>query len=728
MTEGVDRETEINRTKTGLPKRALAEQTPDWQPILTLTRSASIVILAILASRTSPMNVAIVVLLIVGAAIQPIVARFTSDAETRRAGFFWSDISLAVGVVVLAPVYFLPACIVLVATVSGYATAARARMYAWLAIVVPVLVFLLGSLAEVEHLELAVAATIAVSVVHGIIGQQMRESFLATRRQLDFAVGASGGMIHVTNLDHGVTHLEGDVYGVVGWSRRDWMTMDQFRVVHPDDHDAFHIDADQLVPGETIQRSGRVRTEDGRWVWLLDTSRVVDAGTHIELHGFTVDDTARKLGLEHVESEATTDALTGLPNRRALTKRLGELSDSTGHHLVLLDLDRFKDVNDTLGHDAGDALLRVVADRIVATVAKAGFVARLGGDEFAIVFLGELNTAFVQERVTVLAQALTRPMNISGVNVTTSASAGIARATEGSSVGSDMLRHADVAMYSAKRNGVTSVLFDRTMGAELERRAALSTQIGPALEAGQIKLHYQPIIDQRGNIVSVEGLARWEHPEMGLLTPDNFLDLILVSDWSGYFNRLMIEQAVQAAALVRRISSTVSVAVNVSVRTLEDEAFERWFLETCHRFGTELSSLVFEVAEQDLHHEIDTGDAIDRFAALGVGIAIDDFGTGYASFDRLRWQPVSQLKLDMGLVRHIDKSERDRLIVQHIVDLAHALGQEIVAEGVETLEQAHTLRDLQCELFQGHLFARPLPMVQLQRLLVTGPTPEAQAA
>lgn len=719
---------DTQRTGAGVPIRQMAEKRSDWQPRLTAIRSFGVLAIVGIARLTGPLPIALVLLLVLTAAMQPALAMTAKNDDSRRRHFFWSDVLVAAGAVLIAPQFFLPACLVLASTVSSYAAAARAKTFTLLAVAVSVLIFALGHYAQVEDLFVVAAVAVVASISHGIVGQQMRESLKATRRDLDFAVGASGGFIHVTNLSSGLTDLEGDVHGVVGWSREDWMTMDQFRVVHPDDHDAFRVNPDELVPGETIERSGRIRTEDGRWVWLHDISRVVDAGGHIELHGFTVDDTARKRGLEQVQSDATTDALTGLPNRRALISRLGELSNSRGHHLVLLDLDRFKDVNDTLGHDAGDAMLRIVADRISGVVARAGFVARLGGDEFAVVFLGDLNTAFVEKRIQALAISLMNPMHISGVNVSTSASAGIALATDGSADASTMLRHADIAMYSAKRNGTTSVVFDQEMGDELERRSLLSTQIGAALEAGQIKLHYQPIVDRLGNIVSVEGLARWEHPEMGLLSPGAFLDLVLVSDWSGHFSRSMVEQAVHAAALLSRSGSAVKVSVNVPVRTIEDDEFEKWFVDTCHRFRTDISSIVFEIAEQDLHHEVMTGKAIDRFAALGVGIAVDDFGTGYASFDRLRWQRVSHLKLDMGLVAQIDQSERDCVIVGHIIDLGHALGQQIVAEGVETAEQAAALQELGCDFFQGYLFDRPMPMVHLQRLLVTSHATTVRAA
>lgn len=628
------------------------------------------------------------------------------------------DLLAALVLVVIEPAYFWPASIALVSLMAIQAVASPVSGYVPIALAVPLGLAVAGWISGVDYFERAAGLAVVLAVAHGFIGREVRQSAEATRRDLEFAIKAAGGLTHVTRLGDGPVEISGDVEHVVGWPRREWMTMDQSRVVHPNDVDSFSVDANDVLDGQVIDRTGRVRTKDGRWIWLHDVSRVVDAGGHLELHGFTMDVTAQQIGLDRATADATTDPLTGLANRRALVSELTDLADAATHHLVLIDLNRFKEVNDTLGHEAGDVLLRVVADRIVASLSDGEFVARLGGDEFAIVHRGDLDTDLVVASVEALGHDLMRPVEISGVNVSTSISAGVVCATPGQSDRSTMLRHADMAMYAAKRERVTAVVFDDQMGGELEQRLTLSTQVGGALQSGEIVLHYQPIVDARsGEITGAEGLARWEHPRLGLLSPIEFLDLILLSERSGDFTRCMVEQAISTAAYFAASGHSIPVSVNVPVRSVEDADFEAWFVAACRMASVSPDQIVFEVAERDLHHAVETVEAIDRLSALGVGIAVDDFGTGHATFDRLRWRNVSQIKLDRDIIRDSASDQRDCIIVRSIIDLAHSLGYTVVAEGVENTEQLAVLRSMGCERIQGYLFSRPVPLIEFDVLL-----------
>ncbi|MFK8024522.1 MAG: putative bifunctional diguanylate cyclase/phosphodiesterase, partial [Ilumatobacter sp.] len=634
--------------------------------------------------------------------------------------------------VLLDPAYFWLAVVALAALVAGHSVPLPRSTYFRLAVLVPILVFVVGLIVDAEYVERAAGLVAVLGLSFGALGEEVQNSLDATKDDLRFAIDAAGGIAHVTDLATGPVRLSGDVKRVVGWSYHDWMTMDRIRVVHPDDRDNFRVDPATLSHGQIIERIGRVRTEDGRWIWLHDTSRVVDRGDRVELHGFTVDVTAQQIGLGRVTAEAKTDPLTGLANRRALNAELERLEATARHHLVLIDLNRFKEVNDTFGHEAGDSMLRVVADRILESMQGIGLVARLGGDEFALVYRHSIDTSVVSRRLLALAERLSQPMGIGGVNVTTSISAGIVQAEPGAADRSTMMRHADMAMYIAKHRHLTSVVFDRLMGDELERRSLLSTQVPAALAAGEIVLHFQPIVDAADHrIAAVEGLARWEHPVLGTLTPAAFLDSILLSDRAGDFTRATVEAAAVAATTLAVRGSPIAVAVNVPVRAIEDPEFENWFTAMCARTGARPEQLVFEVAERDLHDENSTGHAIDRLSALGADISVDDFGTGYATFDRLRWRNVSQLKLDHGIVRDVATSDRDAVIVRHVIELAHALGNTVVGEGVETAEQLATLRTLGCELLQGYHFSRVVPFDDILEMLDGGgvlPVPAAHDA
>lgn len=662
------------------------------------------------------------VVLVAAACIQPIVAAVAGRSGAIRGSFVAHDILLPPLVVVAAPSYFWPMAIVLVSLMAIHAVVSPLSRYVAVAVAVPVLIAIAGVLTGTDFFERAAGLAAVLAVAYGFIGNQLHSAAVASKRDLLFAVDAAGGFTHVTRLGDGLVEISGDVEQVVGWPRREWMTMDQFKVVHPDDHDRFDVDADDVIAGQILDRTGRVRTKDGRWIWLRDVSRVVISDGHTELHGFTVDVTAQQVGLDRVTAEATTDPLTGLANRRALVSELTDLAESDGHHLVLIDLNRFKEVNDTLGHEAGDALLRVVGDRILESISERDFLARLGGDEFAIVHRGEVETDDIVSHLDALAMVLAQPVEINGVNVSTSISAGVVCARRRQADSSTMLRHADMAMYAAKRERQTSVVFDDRMGDHLEQRLALSTQADDALGCGEIVLHYQAIVDARtGRITGVEGLARWEHPRLGLLTPEAFLDVILLSERSGDFTRCMVEQAIGSAAHFGSLGHPIPVSVNIPVRSVEDGDFESWFVAACRSASVSPDRIVFEVAERDLHDAIATVEAIDRLSDIGVGIAVDDFGTGHATFDRLRWRNVSQIKLDRDIINSSATDVRDGIIVRSIIDLAHSLGYSVVAEGVEDIDQLRALREMGCDGVQGYLFSPPVSREEFGEILERGP-------
>jgi EAL domain-containing protein (putative c-di-GMP-specific phosphodiesterase class I) len=325
-----------------------------------------------------------------------------------------------------------------------------------------------------------------------------------------------------------------------------------------------------------------------------------------------------------------------------------------------------------------------------------------------------------------VAFEVSRPVEIAGVNITTSISAGIVDARPGEADESIMLHRADIAMYAAKRLNRISAVFDADLERTSVRREQLSRDLSSALASGDLTLHYQPIVDTiSGTIVGGEGLARWDHPVFGLLTPAAFLDVVLISDRSGDFTRCMVLDAIATVRTLADAGSAVTIAVNLPIRTLEDVEFGRWFTAACEASAVSPSQLVFEITEQDIHDTESITSAIDRLAELGVTISVDDFGAGHATFERLRWRNVAQLKLDRDLLVNVATDERGREVLRSILDLAARLGYDVVAEGVETDEQFALLRQLGCPHAQGYLFARAMIRSKFIDCALRGRVPSA---
>ncbi len=652
-------------------------------------------------------------LLLMGVALlQPALPLFGSDQASFRLVQVVADVLTCVLVMLLAPAYFWFGVIGAVSVIANFAVLTPMRRYGPVALFSVVAIGAVAAWNNIDQFERATAVLAILAAGHGYMGARTRRSMSAARGDLLAAIGAAGGFAYVCDLESGrIVDVAGDVERVVGWDKSVWKMVDHRDLIHPDDRAAFWIDFDDAKIGEYADRTARFRRPDGTWVWIRDLTRVVMIAGRPSLRGFSIDVSSQQDGLARVENEAATDELTGLPNRRALLAELAAREHEVGHHLVLIDLNRFKGVNDTLGHDAGDELLEIVADRVSACLRPADVLARLGGDEFAIIFESALDSTDVAAEMDRIAFEVERPAEVSGVVVTVSLSAGIVRAGTGASDPLTMLRHSDISMYAAKRACVTSVVFDRALEAVTSRQAAIAGSLTEALDSGDLCLHFQPIIEvATGRMAGVEGLARWSHADYGLLTPRAFLDTVLMSEQAGEFTRRMVLHGVAAARELASAGIDATVAVNLPVRVLEDPAFNQFVLESCTAKGVSADRLVFEIAEQDIHHTVSITTAIDRIVEMGSTVSVDDFGTGHATFERLRWGNVEQLKLGNDAIRDAVECARDRTILKSVLALAAELGYSVVAEGVETREQLDLLRTFGCPLVQGHFFARAMPI------------------
>ena len=417
--------------------------------------------------------------------------------------------------------------------------------------------------------------------------------------------------------------------------------------------------------------------------------------------------------------EALSDGLTGLANRAHLHERGPERlaaaeRDKRTAALLLLDLDRFKEVNDTLGHERGDELLQAVSERLRDALREEDLLARLGGDEFAVL-LASPHRAAIPDVATRLRSALERPFALRDVAVTIDASIGIAYSPEHGSDVSTLLRHADVAMYDAKggRAGIRAYVPEADPYSP--ERLALLAELRRAIDADELVLHFQPKVSLKSrDVVGVEALVRWQHPERGLLGPGEFLPMAEQTGLIADVTRWVLEAAVAEAASWRAAGRDLPVAVNLAAANVVDANLPDLVAATLARHALPASRLECEISENTVMADPRrTHDVLARLRALGVRLSLDDFGTGRSSLSYLKRLPLDEVKIDRSFVAGMAEDDGDAAIVRATIDLARHLGLEVVAEGVETEQVLVGLARLHCDIAQGFLIGRPQPAAAL---------------
>jgi diguanylate cyclase (GGDEF)-like protein len=410
---------------------------------------------------------------------------------------------------------------------------------------------------------------------------------------------------------------------------------------------------------------------------------------------------------------ATHDPLTGLPNRRQLYEHADRLfrtgADQGLFALLLIDLNHFKEVNDTLGHGAGDKVLQAVAAHLRDAAAPTDLVARLGGDEFAVL-LGDLPTpALATHRAEELLSALDIGVEVEGMQIIVEAAGGIALAP-GSGGINELMRRADVAMYQAKRAGVQTMTYAHSRDTADVGRLMLGGELKRAVSEKEFVVDFQPIVDLgSGEVISAEALARWHHPEHGPLTPIQFLETVERSGQLPAFADAVLNQALTAAGVWREAGFDMPIAVNVSPRSLLDHTFPRTVLSRLEHYAMPADRLVLELTETLTISQLDVvGRALAELREAGVRLALDDFGTGLTPLSVLSRIPVHQLKIDREFVTAIETSSEAAAVIRSTVDLARNLHLTVIAEGVESEPQRHALWESGCVAGQGHLFARAM--------------------
>jgi diguanylate cyclase (GGDEF)-like protein/PAS domain S-box-containing protein len=511
------------------------------------------------------------------------------------------------------------------------------------------------------------------------------------------------------------------------------------RASGPSESDVAGRNLSEVLPGgiseEALRNIGEARKSGGiqRFEYAIDSAtgrrsfecRIVSIPGGESLL-IARDMTDRKKAEEQLAHMAYHDALTGLPNRAAFSERLfQDLSRAKRRNevvaIVFLDLDRFKDVNDTLGHDAGDRLLVMVSERLRGSMRESDTLARISGDEFCIILPDQRDEYDAIEAGRRVHRAFTKPFHLDGQMSHVTASLGISLYPANGGSPETLVKQADIAMFRAKALGGDAFLpFSEEMSAEVAARVRMEKGLRSACEKKEFVLHYQPEIDLRtGRIVGAEALVRWQTGDQGLVQPMQFIPLaeetgaiVPISEW-------VIETAcAQAQVWHAQGHAPFRISLNVSARLFHRYDLNATIRDTLRRTGLAPGSFELEITESVAMRNMEsTIETLRKLSGASIRVAMDDFGTGYSSLAYLQKMPIHLLKIDMSFIREVDRSPEDRTIVKTIIAMAHTLNIEVIAEGVERVEQLDLLKSFGCDLAQGFLFSKAVPAAEFTRLL-----------
>ncbi len=560
----------------------------------------------------------------------------------------------------------------------------------------------------------------------GVIAERVRSNELSSRRQY---------VELLTGLDAVV--WEGDPATMkrtfVSPQSRDLLKLDPRALmerwseyVYPDDRER---EAQSREAGVANERDFvidfRMMSADGSVIYVRDTVRVErdSAGKPSRMRGVLVDITRQQAAEDTVRKQALYDNLTGLPNRSLFNEQLRIKLEQAeerkeGLAVLLLDLNGFKEVNDTLGHAVGDHLLQAIGGRLSTYLSDATLVARLGGDEFAVlIHPGTAQTASIAAET--IASCLTPPITVDDMTIQAGASTGIALYPSDGQDGASLLRRADAAMYEAKQSGRSHMFATPDDDVANVRRLQLLGELRAAIASGDFRLFHQPKLDMRtGRIVGTEGLVRWQHPQFGLLTPIEFIELSELSGLIMPLTRYLLELGIAQAAAWRAQGFEIAVAINLSVRNFFDQGLPDFISDLLDHHHLPGKFLVLEITEREVMSDRALARAaLSQFRELGVKISVDDFGTGFSSLSQLQLLPIDEIKIDASFVRNMLTNQQDAVIVKSIIDLGHNLGLEVVAEGAETPNELNALRELGADRLQGYVIGKPMPAEDLTRWL-----------
>lgn len=510
---------------------------------------------------------------------------------------------------------------------------------------------------------------------------------------------------------------------IFGWTAQEvlGMPLTDNALVHDVDREAVIAIVNRLSSGEEPRATGLTRNyrKDGETIWCewYHSALLDDRGEIVSILSFVQDVSSRIQAEERLQYLATRDALTGLPNRLLLHERLTQAIASARRSrrrvgVLFIDLDRFKNVNDTLGHRIGDELLKHVSRALSGVLRETDLLARLGGDEFMVI-VENVDDSLVLGRIAQkLCEAVAQPFRIEEHDIYVTCSVGIAVYPDDSDDPEELLKHADVAMYRSKELGKNTYQFlDADLAQDRLRQHSLESSLRNALRDDALELHYQPVIRiEDGAIVGAEALLRWSHAEHGMVPPQTFIPLAEESGLIHALGEWVVEKAAKQCAAWRRAGLQLSVSINMSARQFYREDVAQRITDIVRRSGCQPSWLELEVTETSLLHDLDAMRAsLQKLRDQGFSVAIDDFGTGYSSLTHLKHFPIDTLKIDISFIADLETDPGDAAITEAIIGLARGLGLKVVAEGVGTQEQLSFLEARGCHAFQGFWVSKPLP-------------------
>jgi diguanylate cyclase (GGDEF)-like protein len=636
------------------------------------------------------------------------------EAWAGPRGMLWSqsalDATLCVLFALMLPEHWMTIALIGVLVVTANVNHLRPLGY------LAIMVGLNGGLAVaavrggIEGGELSMAVVMTITLPVAAYSQWLRSRERLAMHQFDDMTQSVAAIVWEADPSTGrLRHLMGPTEEVTGHGHGDFAALYPDALVHPED--LALLAAELPADGTRVERTVRIQHADGRWLWIREVVGRVPGEQGAEWHrGVAMDITDLAESGEELRKRAEQDTLTGLMNRAAIVDDIRRrLASGAPVGVLLMDLDGFKAVNDTMGHLVGDRLLTVQSRRLEAVARREDAVGRLGGDEFVVISsaVGEQALLGLARRVR---HALCQPVSLDGVEVGCSASVGAAWSPDHGVTHDELMRHADEAMYRAKRGGLGVQAFSNQSDPHHEQRIDRLEALTDRLEQ-ELELWFQPIVDTDTlETTAYEGLVRWRHPDEGVLAPIEFLDLVESSGLTARFDTHVITLGARQAAAMKRAGSPMIVAVNITSRGLSDRSFPRRFRDILAAHDVEPSLMAIEVSERSVDADQRVLlEALAELRSLGVRIALDDFGTGYSSLTRLRQLPISDIKIDRSFVSAMTSSPADEIIVRSTIEMARELGLGVIAEGVSDEATLARLQQLGCSQVQGFLFAPATP-------------------
>ena len=560
-----------------------------------------------------------------------------------------------------------------------------------------------------------------------------RKTLIQNEKELRLAAGVfetATEAVMITNTDNQIIKVNRSFSDITGYLACEVINQNlaQFKFISEDKSYFKNIFTILESQGSWQGELWSQQKNGDKYLQWLAISTMKDPSNNVEGYVFLFSDiTQRKMDEKRIWKQANFDSLTGLANRGLFIEHFSRSIERAKRKnklvaLLFIDLDRFKYVNDTFGHAAGDLLLREAGKRINNNLRKSDTVARFGGDEFALVLpdIDELHS--VEAVVNKLLSSLSQPYDLEGKNAFVSASIGITIYPENGTDTDTLLRNADSAMYKAKEKGRNaSYFFTHEMDIDAQRRRALEQALHYALKNGELSLNFQPIIDfETGEVASCEALLRWHHSEFGFISPEEFIPLaedvgliIPIGEW-------VLKQACKVAMtwVTTSQSGVPSISVNLSSYQFKKQNITKLVKQTLFETGLPASRLTLEITESLLVNDDEsTLSQLEQLRALGVSLSIDDFGTGYSSLSYLKKFPINYLKIDKSFVMDLVLDKENRALIEGILSMAKSLHLEVIAEGVETQAQAVFLKSLNCPFGQGYLYSKPLEEIAFQQYL-----------